>query len=73
MKKVLIVGGGIAGLSTAWALRRRGFSVEFFEKGPLPNPKASSYDEHCFLRYAYGTMDGYARYWCRKRQLHCHR
>jgi len=31
--KVLIVGGGIAGLSVAWGLVRRGFAVELFEQG----------------------------------------
>jgi glycine/D-amino acid oxidase-like deaminating enzyme len=61
MTKVLIVGGGIAGLSAAWALGRVGCSVEVFEQGPLPNPKASSYDEHRILRHAYGAMEGYAR------------
>jgi sarcosine oxidase/sarcosine oxidase subunit beta len=60
MTKALIVGGGIAGLSTAWALARRGMQVELFEQGPLPNPKASSYDEHRITRHAYGTMLGYA-------------
>ena len=60
MTKVLIVGGGIAGLSTAWALARRGVAVELFEQGPLPNPLASSYDEHRITRHAYGRMEGYA-------------
>lgn len=60
MTKVLIVGGGIAGLSTAWALARRGMEVELFEQGPLPNPRSSSYDEHRIIRHAYGTMEGYA-------------
>ena len=60
MPKILIVGGGIAGLSTAWALARRGFEVELFEQGPLPNPRCSSYDEHRITRHAYGAMEGYA-------------
>ena len=60
MTKALIVGGGIAGLSTAWALARRGVQVELFEQGPLPNPRASSYDEHRITRHAYGAMEGYA-------------
>jgi len=60
MTKALIVGGGIAGLSTAWALARRGVQVEVFEQGPLPNPRSSSYDEHRIIRHAYGRMEGYA-------------
>ena len=58
--KILVVGGGIAGLSTAWGLVRRGFAVELFEQGALPYPKASSYDEHRIIRHAYGDMEGYA-------------
>jgi len=58
--KVLVVGGGIAGLSTAWALARRGFAVELFEQGALPYARASSYDEHRIIRHAYGDMEGYA-------------
>jgi sarcosine oxidase/sarcosine oxidase subunit beta len=56
----IVVGAGIAGLSTAWALQRRGFDVAVFEQGPIPNPRASSYDEHRITRYAYGPMEGYA-------------
>ena len=59
--RVLVVGSGIAGLSTAWALARRGFAVEVFEQGQVPNARASSYDEHRITRHAYGTFDGYAR------------
>ncbi len=59
--RVLVVGSGIAGLSTAWALARRGFAVEVFEQGQIPNARASSYDEHRITRHAYGTFDGYAR------------
>lgn len=61
MKHVLIVGGGIAGLLTAWALARRGVAVTLFEQGPLPNPRCSSFDEHRIIRHAYGAMEGYAR------------
>jgi sarcosine oxidase/sarcosine oxidase subunit beta len=58
--KILIVGAGIAGLATAWALTRRGYAVEVFEQGPIPNPKASSWDEHRITRHAYGEWEGYA-------------
>ena len=59
-KTALIVGGGIAGLSTAWGLARRGFDVHVFDQGPLPNPKCSSYDEHRIIRHSYGEWKGYA-------------
>jgi sarcosine oxidase/sarcosine oxidase subunit beta len=58
--KILIVGCGIAGLATAWSLVRRGFDVEMFEQGPIPNPKGSSWDEHRITRHAYGEFEGYA-------------
>jgi glycine/D-amino acid oxidase-like deaminating enzyme len=58
--KILIVGCGIAGLATAWSLLRRGFEVEMFEQGPIPNPKGSSWDEHRITRHAYGEFEGYA-------------
>ncbi|GLK86188.1 NAD(P)/FAD-dependent oxidoreductase [Ancylobacter defluvii] len=57
---VIVVGAGIAGLSTAWALNRRGFDVSVFEQGPIPNPRATSHDEHRITRYAYGAHEGYA-------------
>lgn len=58
--KVSIVGAGIAGLSLAWALSRRGHAVAVFEQGAIPNPISSSYDEHRITRHAYGSMAGYA-------------
>jgi glycine/D-amino acid oxidase-like deaminating enzyme len=59
--KVIIVGGGIMGLATAWALARTGHEVELLEQGPLPNPLASSMDEHRLIRHPYGDHRGYAR------------
>jgi sarcosine oxidase/sarcosine oxidase subunit beta len=61
IEKAIVVGGGIAGLSAAWALSRRGIAVEVFEQGPLPNPRSSSYDEHRVIRHAYGRLAGYTR------------
>lgn len=58
--RVIIVGAGINGLATAWALIRRGYNVELFDKGPIPNPVASSYDEHRVTRHCYGEMRAYA-------------
>ncbi|WP_428684663.1 FAD-dependent oxidoreductase [Reyranella sp.] len=59
--KAIIVGGGIMGLATAWALARQGHEVELFEQGALPNMLASSMDEHRLIRHPYGTHVGYAR------------
>lgn len=59
--KAIIVGGGIMGLATAWALARDGHEVELLEQGPLPNPLASSMDEHRLIRHPYGDQRGYAR------------
>jgi glycine/D-amino acid oxidase-like deaminating enzyme len=59
--KAIVVGGGIMGLCTAWALARLGHEVEVFEQGPLPNPEGSSMDEHRLIRHPYGDHTGYAR------------
>jgi sarcosine oxidase len=59
--RVCIVGGGIAGLATAWALSKRGHKVTLIEQGPIPNPLAASGDEHRMIRRGYGSADGYAR------------
>jgi glycine/D-amino acid oxidase-like deaminating enzyme len=49
------------GLATAWGLAREGQDVELFEQGPLPNPLASSMDQHRLIRHPYGDYAGYAR------------
>lgn len=59
--RAIIVGGGIMGLCTAWALRRSGHEPVLYEQGPIPNPLASSFDEHRLTRFTYGAMTGYAR------------
>lgn len=58
--KATIVGAGIMGLCTAWALRKRGHRVEIYEQGPIPNPLGSSIDQHRAIRQAYGKEAGYA-------------
>ncbi|WGF89983.1 NAD(P)/FAD-dependent oxidoreductase [Marinivivus vitaminiproducens] len=59
--KVIVVGGGIMGLATAWGLHRRGHAVTVYEQGPIPNPLGSSGDQHRLIRYPYGDLTGYAR------------
>jgi glycine/D-amino acid oxidase-like deaminating enzyme len=59
--KITVVGGGIMGLSAAWALARDGHAVSVFEQGPLPNPLGSSVDEHRLIRHPYGAARGYTR------------
>jgi glycine/D-amino acid oxidase-like deaminating enzyme len=59
--RVIVIGGGIMGLCTAWALCREGHEPALYEQGPVPNPLASSCDEHRLTRFTYGAMTGYAR------------
>ncbi|TPJ57396.1 FAD-dependent oxidoreductase [Mesorhizobium sp. B2-6-1] len=58
---VIVVGAGIAGLSTAWALVKAGQSVSIVEQGPIPNPLAASGDHHRIIRRAYRAGTGYGR------------
>jgi sarcosine oxidase len=57
----LVVGAGVTGLATAHALVKRGFRVTVLERGPIPNPIASSYDRHRLIRPHYPDRPVYAR------------
>lgn len=59
-RHVAIIGGGIAGLTLAWALARVGQRVTVLDAGPLPNPQGSSFDDGRIIRHVYGTLEGYA-------------
>ncbi|NGM21075.1 FAD-dependent oxidoreductase [Roseomonas stagni] len=61
MGSAIILGAGIMGLSTAWALARAGWSVQVVEQDGVPNPRGSSVDDHRLIRHAYGAAAGYMR------------
>lgn len=56
---IIVVGAGIAGLSTAWALTARGHNVTLLEQGAIPNPLSASGDHHRIIRRAYRADTGY--------------
>lgn len=61
MKTALVLGAGIMGLSSAWALARAGFAVRVVEQDEVPNPRGASVDDHRLMRHAYGAQAGYMR------------
>jgi squalene-associated FAD-dependent desaturase len=87
MPKVLIAGGGLAGLSAAAALGGAGFEIDLFEARPFLGGRATSYavpagtDEvpevidncqHILLRCCANLLDFYGRLGVRDR-IHFHR
>src|SRR5436190_180134 len=82
MPKVLIAGGGLAGLSAAAALGSAGFDVELFEARPFLGGRAASYAlpgadgeaaetidncQHVLLRCCVNLLDFYTRLGVRER------
>lgn len=57
----VVVGAGVMGLAAGWALARRGVRVTILDQSEIPNPKASSFDDHRLIRAAYGGRTGYMR------------
>jgi glycine/D-amino acid oxidase-like deaminating enzyme len=57
---VIVVGGGIFGITGALALRKRGRSVVLLDPGPLPHPLAASTDLSKCIRMDYGADAFYA-------------
>src|SRR5947209_9383520 len=82
MPKVLIAGGGLAGLSAAAALGGAGFDVDLFESRPFLGGRATSYSapaadgqdaetidncQHVLLRCCVNLLDFYTRLGVRER------
>lgn len=57
--EMLVVGGGIFGITAALELRQRGYQVALLDVGPLPHPLAASTDISKVVRMDYGEDDGY--------------
>ncbi|MEJ5246167.1 MAG: FAD-dependent oxidoreductase [Caldilinea sp.] len=52
---ILIVGGGVFGVTAALDLRRRGYTVTLIDPGPIPHPLAASTDVSKVVRMEYGA------------------
>ncbi len=53
-RSVIVVGGGIFGITAALELLERAYDVSLFDPGPLPRPEASSTDISKMVRMDYG-------------------
>lgn len=59
-QSILIIGGGVLGISSALALQKRGFQVTLLDRQAPPHPEASSTDISKIVRADYGSDDLYA-------------
>ena len=59
MSKVIVIGAGINGVTTAIELRKRGHDVVLVDEGPLPHELAASTDISKAVRAAYGADEDY--------------
>jgi glycine/D-amino acid oxidase-like deaminating enzyme len=57
--RALVAGGGIFGVTSALALRRRGHEVTLIDPGSLPHPLAESTDISKIIRLDYGADEAY--------------
>jgi glycine/D-amino acid oxidase-like deaminating enzyme len=57
--RVLVIGGGIFGVTSAIELRTRGCDVTLVDPGPLPHPLAESTDISKVVRSDYGADEDY--------------
>src|SRR5919198_1984449 len=58
--KVAVIGGGVMGLATGWALKRRGHEPVVYEQFEVGNPRGSSHGRSRIFRLAYAE-DHYVR------------
>jgi sarcosine oxidase len=61
MAQIIVVGGGIVGLSVARAAARRRHNVTLLDRYEVPNPRSASFDQHRMIRPHYGAAAGYTR------------
>jgi glycine/D-amino acid oxidase-like deaminating enzyme len=59
MSRVIVVGAGINGVTTAIELKKRGHEVVLVDEGPLPHELAASTDISKAVRAAYGADEDY--------------
>ncbi len=57
--RIIVVGGGVFGLTAAIELRTRGYDVAVLEAGPVPHPRAASTDVSKVVRMEYGADESY--------------
>ncbi|MCL4263525.1 MAG: FAD-dependent oxidoreductase [Anaerolineae bacterium] len=56
---IIIIGGGIFGVTTAVTLQQRGWHTAVLDPGPLPHPLAASTDISKVVRMEYGADEQY--------------
>ena len=59
--EILVVGGGVYGITAALELRQRGRQVTLIDPGPFPHPLAASTDVSKVVRMEYGTDRQYTQ------------
>lgn len=67
MKKIIIIGGGISGLSAGIYARLNGFKTEIYEMNPLPGGECTGWDRKDYhfdgcIHYLYGSKKGTSLY-----------